>query len=110
MLSHSAETFFLFLGDILILYVSLFVTLLIRYGASPFHFKQMFLLHMVPFSILFILWALVFFIAGLYEKHTLFLQKQLPQLLSRAIVVNVFIAVLFFYFIPALKITPKGNL
>lgn len=110
MLSHRAETFFLFLGDILILYVSLFATLLIRYSVSPFRFKQMFLLHMVPFSILFILWTLVFFIAGLYEKHTLFLQKQLPQLLSRAIVVNIIISVLFFYFIPAFKITPKVNL
>ncbi|MDO8619725.1 MAG: exopolysaccharide biosynthesis polyprenyl glycosylphosphotransferase [bacterium] len=109
-LSHRAETFFLFLGDVLILYVSLVVTLLIRYGGSAFDFKRMFMLHVTPFSILFFLWVLVFFIAGLYEKHTLFLQKQLPQLLSRALLVNVLVAVLFFYFIPAFKITPKGNL
>jgi len=109
-LSQRAEAFFLFVGDVGMLYGSLFVMLLIRYGTSVFHFKRMLSAHIVPFSILFILSALVFFIAGLYEKHTLFLQKQLPQLLSRALSANVIIAVLFFYFIPAFKITPKGNL
>ena len=109
-LSHRAETFFLFVGDVGMLYGSLLVMLLIRYGTSAFHFKRMLSAHFVPFSILIVLSALVFFIAGLYEKHTLFLQKQLPQLLSRALTANAVIAVLFFYFIPAFKITPKGNL
>ncbi len=110
MFSHRAETIFLFLGDILILYASLLVMLVIRYSESAPLFNLMFTLHIVPFSILFILWTLVFFIAGLYEKHTLFLQKQLPQLLSRTLLINALIAVLFFYFIPAFEITPKSNL
>ncbi len=104
------EAIYLFLGDLLILYVALFLTLLARYGYSAFDLGRMLELHLFPFSILFILWTLVFFIAGLYEKHTLFLQKQLPELLSRALATNVFIAVLFFYLIPAFQITPKGNL
>src|SRR3989338_5567387 len=110
MLRHRAETLSLFFGDILILYFSLFLTLFIRYGASAFDFERMVYLHLFPFSVLFLMWTFVFFIAGLYEKHTLFLQKELPQLLSRALVANVIIAVLFFYFIPAFKITPKINL
>ncbi len=110
MFHNRAETLALFFGDLLILYAALLLTLLIRYGASAFDFKRMLLLHLVPFSILFVLWTLVFFIAGLYEKHTLFLQKQLPQLLSRALMVNVIVAVLFFYFIPAFEITPRINL
>ena len=110
MLQNRAEALSLFFGDVLILYLALLLTLFVRYGASAFDFERMLLLHLVPFSILFVLWTLVFFIAGLYEKHTLFLQKQLPQLLSRALTVNVLIAVLFFYFVPTLKITPRVNL
>ena len=110
MLRNRAETLYLFFGDVLILYFALFLTLLIRYGSSAFDFKRMFFLHVVPFSVLFLIWTIVFFIAGLYEKHTLFLQKELPQLLSRSLMANVIIAVLFFYFIPAFKITPRINL
>lgn len=110
MLQNRAEALSLFFGDVLVLYLALFLTLFARYGGSAFDFERMLLLHLPPFSILFVLWTLVFFIAGLYEKHTLFLQKQLPQLLSRALSVNIIIAVLFFYFIPSLKITPRINL
>src|SRR3989338_3010542 len=110
MLRHRAETLSLFFGDILILYFSLFLTLFIRYGASAFDFERMVYLHLFPFSVLFLMWTFVFFIAGLYEKHTLLLQKELPKPLSRALVANVIIAVLFFYFIPAFKITPRINL
>ena len=109
-ISNRLETTGLFLGDIVILYVALFIALFVRYGSSSFDFERMSRLHLLPFSILIVLWLLVFFIAGLYEKHTLFLQKQLPQLLSRALLTNVLVAVLFFYFIPAFKITPKVNL
>src|SRR3990167_10655297 len=110
MISHRMETVFLFVGDVIFLYVALTITLLLRYGSSSFDFLRMSRLHFPAFSLIFILWIFVFFIAGLYEKHTLFLQKQLPQLLSRALLTNVLVAVLFFYFIPAFKITPKVNL
>jgi len=111
MFSHRAEALLLFLGDLVILYTSLLLILFIRYGPlGSFRFEQMVSLHLVPFSLVFLLWTLVFFIAGLYEKHTLFLQKQLPQLFSRTLILNVVIAVLFFYFIPTFKITPKVNL
>ncbi|MEK7170119.1 MAG: exopolysaccharide biosynthesis polyprenyl glycosylphosphotransferase [Patescibacteria group bacterium] len=111
MFSHRAEALLLFLGDLVILYTSLLFTVFVRYGSfGSLPFNRMLELHLPPFSIIFLLWTLVFFIAGLYEKHTLFLQKQLPQLLSRALILNVVIAVLFFYFIPAFKITPRINL
>ncbi len=109
-ITNRKEALYLFLGDVFILYFTLLLTLLIRYGYSPFDFKRMLQLHLLPFSILFILWVFVFFIAGLYEKHTLFLQKQLPRLLSQALTANAILAVLFFYFFPAFKITPKVNL
>ena len=110
MLGSRAETFFLFLGDVCVLYIALAITLVLRYGDSFFDLQRMLMLHLAPFSILFLLWTFVFFVAGLYEKHTLFLQKQLPQLLSRALSVNVLLSVLFFYFIPSFEIAPKINL
>lgn len=110
MLGSRTETFFLFLGDVCILYIALVLTLVLRYGDSFFDLQRMLMLHLAPFSILFLLWTFVFFIAGLYEKHTLFLQKQLPQLLSRALSVNVLLSIIFFYFLPSFKIAPKINL
>lgn len=110
-ISNRGETFALFVGDVALLYLSLFATLFIRYYTSEtFQLDVMVRLHLLPFTILFALFTLVFFIAGLYEKHTLFLQKQLPQLLARALLVNILIAVVFFYFLPAFEITPKVNL
>jgi exopolysaccharide biosynthesis polyprenyl glycosylphosphotransferase len=66
--------------------------------------------HSIPFSILFLAWVVVFFIAGLYEKHTRILKNRLPSVIFSAQVVNSILAVLFFYFIPYFGITPKTNL
>ncbi len=60
-----------------------------------------------PFSILFVIWALVFFIAGLYEKHTIIFKRQLPFRVLNTQIFNGFLAVLFFYLIPYFGVTPK---
>ena len=70
----------------------------------------MFFSHFVPFSIIFAVSVLVFFIAGLYEKHTVILKSRLPNLIFRAELINSIIAVLFFYFIPYFGISPKISL
>lgn len=108
MILHRSEAIFLFLGDIAVFYLSLFLMLLIRYGL-PFE-QPVALLHFLPFSILFVLWVGVFFIAGLYEQHTLLFQKQLPYRLVRSIGANALLAVFLFYFFPAFLITPRINL
>lgn len=66
--------------------------------------------HLGAFSILFAVWILVFFIAGLYEKHTILFKRKVSGIVLNAQIVNAFIAVLFFYFIPYFGITPKTNL
>lgn len=66
--------------------------------------------HIIPFSILFLVWIITFFIAGLYERHTSFLHRSLPGLLLKTQIANSIISVLFFYFIPYFGITPKTNL
>jgi len=98
----------LFVGDVLILIASLWLTLLIRHLAIPS--RELFADHLTPFVILFAVWIVIFFIAGLYEKHTVVFQNELPKLLLKTQGINVFIAVLFFYLIPYFGITPKTNL
>lgn len=82
--------------------------LVIRYGDFPN--AQIFFDHLIPFSILFIIWIIIFFIAGLYEKHTLLLKSRVPTIILNTQIVNSVIAVLFFYFVPFFGITPKTNL
>lgn len=108
MVFHRREAFFLFVGDIVIFYVALFVTLFLRYGFLVN--ERILSLHLIPFSILFVSWSAVFFIAGLYEQHTLMFQKRLPQKLLGSIFANAVIAALFFYFFPSFLITPRANL
>jgi exopolysaccharide biosynthesis polyprenyl glycosylphosphotransferase len=102
------EPFVLFLGDVCIFLFSLWLMLIVRYGGLPD--SELFGAHLVPFALLFVAWVLVFFIAGLYEKHTVLLKSRLPGLLLNAQIVNSILAVLFFYFIPYFGITPKTSL
>ena len=107
-ISSRKEAFFLFIGDAFFFIVSLWLTLLVRYGGAAD--SKIFADHLAPFSILFIVWFLVFFIAGLYEKHTLILKSRLPTIILNTQIINSVLAVLFFYFIPYFGITPKTNL
>ncbi|MDD5318830.1 MAG: sugar transferase [Candidatus Pacebacteria bacterium] len=102
------EPFILLVGDIAVLVATLWLALYLRFFTVPSH--QYFLDHLVPFSLVFLVWILVFFIAGLYERQTVVLRGRLPSSLAFAHVANSIIAVLFFYFIPYFGITPKTNL
>lgn len=107
-ISGKKETIALFIGDILLLYFSLWLTLFLRYWQFPS--QSVLDIHIEPFTIIICVWILIFFISGLYEKHTLILKSRLPSTVFNAQVANSFIAVLFFYFIPYFGIAPKTNL
>ena len=92
-------------GDISILYVSVWVTLLLRHVSVPS--LENAVVHLTSFSILFIIWFVVYFIAGLYGRYTVLFRKQLPNILFAAQAVNITIAALFFFLIPFFEITPK---
>jgi len=99
------EKLFLFLGDITLFYGSLWLALALRYLEFPD--ADIFFQHMLPFSYLFVVWTLVFYIASLYEPHTVVLKSKLPGVILNVQLINSIIAVLFFYLIPAFGITPK---
>lgn len=100
--------FFIFIGDIIVLYISLWVALVARYFEIPKIY--IWNLHFIPFTYLFFVWILVFFIVGLYEQETLFFKERLPSIILKAQFINVALAAIFFYFIPYFNITPKTNL
>lgn len=107
-ISGKKETITLFFGDVILLYFSLWLALAARSWTIPS--GESLSLHFWPFTIIIAVWLLVFFISGIYEKHTLFLKSRLPSTVFNAQVANSFIAVLFFYFIPYFGIAPKTNL
>jgi len=105
---NKKEPVLLFLGDFLFFAVSLWIALYLRYFRLPD--TSLVHNHLLPFTILFLVWALVFFIAGLYDKQTVILKSRLPAIIFQTQVFNSILAVLFFYFIPYFGITPKTNL
>lgn len=106
--SRKKETTLLFLVDVAILYASLWLTLALRYSEAPS--SNIWNVHFWPFTLIVAVWLLVYFISGLYEKHTLLIKSRLPSTVFNAQLANSFIAVLFFYFIPYFRIAPKTNL
>lgn len=107
-ISGKKETVTLFVVDIVLLYFSLWLTLFLRYLSWPTN--EIWSQHFLPFTIIIAVWVFVFFISGLYEKHTLILKSRLPSSVFNVQVANSFIAVLFFYFVPYFGIAPKTNL
>jgi exopolysaccharide biosynthesis polyprenyl glycosylphosphotransferase len=93
----------LLIFDILIAYFSLFLALLIRYREN--FAPQIFLKHFFPFSILYFLWFVVFYIFGLYDFESF--KKNLFAKTIGALSLNFILGVFFFYFVPILKIAPK---
>lgn len=98
----------LFFGDIGVFAISLFVTLLLRYGTAfdLAIFKQ----HIGPFTLLFFIWGLVFYISGLYGKRILLNKSSLADAIIKTQLFNIVLAALFFFFVPGIEIAPKTNL
>jgi exopolysaccharide biosynthesis polyprenyl glycosylphosphotransferase len=98
----------LLLGDVIALYVSFLITLALRYGVNLFGASAG--TNLWPFTVVFVPWLLIFYIAGLYDLRRLRNDIEFLKTLAICLVINALIAVLFFYFIPAFGIAPKTNL
>lgn len=94
-------------GDAVVYLFSLILTLTIRYGEFPT--RELLGSHIPSFSILFALFALVGFSAGIYDKQSSFLRGGVQWLLLKAQVANIFIGIAYFYLAPV-TIAPKANL
>jgi len=101
-------TFLLFIADIAILYVSLVVTLFVRYGIGEAY--QQLIVHTLPFSVVFVIWIVAMYIANLYEHRALRNTREFFEALLQATAAATVVAMALFYVVPALGIAPKTNL
>ncbi|MFH1575614.1 MAG: sugar transferase [Candidatus Nealsonbacteria bacterium] len=100
--------FLLFSGDIICLYLSLLGTIFLGFwGDFNWHWIS---LHLIPFSILYFFWLVVFYVFGLYDLKTVKAGPFLYTKIFGAILACLGIGIAFFYLIPLFGITPKTNL
>ena len=91
--------------DALLLYLSLWLAIYIRCeGALP---RAQTNAHCAAFSVIFILWLLVFFIHGLFDITSFRRYTSLLFNLVSAMAVNSLVAITYFYFQPNLILTPR---
>ena len=101
------ELVILVIGDMVFFIVALWLTLSVRYLELPSSHNIN--AHLGPFLALSVLWLLVYYIAGLYDKQTTFLKSLLLKRIISTHCLNIIIAGVVFLAIP-LGIAPKTNL
>lgn len=104
---RTRELFILILGDVACFSMALWLTLLVRYLEWPP--LERLEIHFGPFLILSSLWIIVFYIAGLYDKHTVLLKKLLLSRIIHTQLFNILLGAMLFTLIP-FGIAPKTNL
>lgn len=106
--AYFRQSIILAIGDIVAYLVSLIFTLTIRYGHIPGRFLLS--IHLPAFSILFLLFLIINYSAGLYNRQSLLSDtKRVLGLLIRSQIIAALISTAFFYFAPV-AIAPKANL
>ncbi len=103
------KTFILLIGDIAILYGSLVLTMVLRYGTE--NFAQFLSAHIQPFSFIFLFWLLIFYLADLYKVKNSGANLNVLQTFVFAIFISVIGSIILFYLFPSVfELTPKTNL
>ncbi|PJA63905.1 MAG: hypothetical protein CO160_01465, partial [Candidatus Portnoybacteria bacterium CG_4_9_14_3_um_filter_43_11] len=82
----SIKRVFLISGDIIVFYLSLWLTLFIRYG-NNFDYQK-WERHFWSFTIIYLLWLIVFYIAGFYELTIARNDLRFYSTLSRGLLIN----------------------
>lgn len=105
----NVKKFIILLGDVLLLYGSLAITLLLRYRTDQF--SGVFNDHIRPFSLIFIFWILIFYLNELYNSRSLNITISTIQRFLFSIFLTAVISITLFYlFTSFFKLTPKTNL
>lgn len=104
---RARELILLVIGDILCFNLALWLTLFVRYLEIPK--GELLSSHIGPFLVLSGVWIFIFYISGLYDKHTVLLKKFLVRRIMHSQIANIIVAALLFLIIP-FGIAPKTNL
>ncbi|MFH0856284.1 MAG: sugar transferase, partial [bacterium] len=104
-MSINLKKFTLFLGDIIVLFLSLYLALFLRYGEN--FTPNIWKLHLSPFIFLYIFWILIFYIAGLYDIAAAKVSFEFYQKLLATLIICGIFSITFFYLNPTINIAPK---
>jgi lipopolysaccharide/colanic/teichoic acid biosynthesis glycosyltransferase len=105
---NKKEPVLLGLGDVVILAISLFLTLIVRNQAVPS--PELIGALTLPFSIIFVYSILIFYISGLYGRMISIARSSIPGTIFGAQIANGLIAVALFYFVASFSVNPKTTL
>lgn len=97
--------FFILCIDILLMYVSLVLALIIRKGSLPSLASLQ--EHIAHFTIIFFWWVIVFYTLGFYRLDRAFDSLNYAKLLTVGLVIAGLSSALYFYIIPTAYIAPK---
>ena len=89
---RTRELLILIIGDIFFFILALWLTLFVRYLSFPS--AELFGDHLGPFLIISAVWLFVFYIAGLYDKQTVFFKSLMFSRILNTQVVNAIVAFL----------------
>lgn len=98
----------LLIGDIAMMYLSLFLVVILRYAEKPT--QEIWSVHFWPFTTIFLFWILIFYISDLYNLRRAASDAGFLARLGQAFGIGALLAVLFFYLTPTGGVAPKTNL
>ncbi len=104
---RTAKRFILIFGDFFVLEGALLLTLLARYGTLSGGLLEA---HLLPFTILTVLWILGLYVAGLYELSIGQQPFRLLRTYIEGMMANLAIGFAFFYLVSVFSIAPRTNL
>ncbi len=103
------KMFLIFIIDVVVAFGALFLMLLSRYGAGSW--RDQVSAHLVPFSIIILLFILVFYIFNLYSFRFNKNITEFTNSFMKSLVVSFVFSILIFYIFGGLfQLTPKTNL
>jgi len=104
---HKIKKTLLLLGDIFVLYFSLYLTILAKYQTE---ISDEWNGHIWHFSTIFILWIIIFYISNLYNLNITINTQNFSLRALRAIGISALISIIYFYLNSSITISPKTNL
>lgn len=104
---RTRELLILVTGDAFIFFTAVWITLFFRYLSWPSN--DLLIAHFGPFALMSAIWLCIFYIGGLYDKHTVLLKTLLFSRIINIQLINILLAGALFVIFP-FGIAPKTNL
>ncbi len=105
---HKYKGFLLFISDIIILYIILYIIVWLRfYNTFSWNILK---IHLQSFTPVFIIWIIILYINHFYDNTFTLPGIKIISSLGRIALLNLFISIIYFYLFSFVGITPKTNL